>query len=137
MSKADELNQLASQATELVENLKTLQQRIGHYSSARDDLRSASAALSEMTSDLRLLTSRFQTVLQKLEQIDAVTLAAQVSDLGLRLEKVNTSLSAEVAEVAANLEKASQDQKSTHRLAVVGLVLLVAILGATIRMLVR
>jgi DNA repair exonuclease SbcCD ATPase subunit len=133
MNKPEGLSELASRAEELVTNLQELRQRIGHYGAAKEELRAATGALGDVTTELHSLTKQACEVLQKLDQLGAANLSSQLSVLGKRLDETHTKMDGGFANVAAKLAEASAQRTLIIRLLVVGGVLLLGLLGVSIR----
>lgn len=133
MGKADELKHLASQAEELVENLQKLQQRIGDYGAAREDLHTATESLVDLSAELQRVSKKANSIIQKLDQIDAVSLAKQLSAIGVRLEELGSALAVKVDSANARLEKTLVQQTTIKRISVLVLLCSVAIIALLAR----
>ena len=125
MNKSEELSQLASQAEELVTNLKTLTERIGHYGAAKDDLKNASQALVQLSGELEELTSQSKAILVKLDQLKTAELSAQLSSVSDKLEAGVQESRAAISEIAARQKKILFVGISTIMLLLVSILLIV------------
>lgn len=121
MSKSEELTQLASQAEELVANLKTLNERIGNYGAARDELKVASKALLELSHELTQLTSQSHQILSKLEQL-------KMAELFAKLSEIHGELMIRMVELKSSFESLYMQQKRSQYISFGTIVLVIVII---------
>ena len=82
MSKAQEISELAAQAGELVDNLKSLKERAGHYADATASLAEARAGLSKLVEETTHLAAISHQILHKLDQLGVAAILEGLEALG-------------------------------------------------------
>ena len=82
MSKAQEISDLAAQAGELVDNLKSLKERAGHYADATAALAEARAGLSKLVDETTRLAVLTHQTLNKLDQLGVASILDNLAALG-------------------------------------------------------
>ncbi len=82
MSKAQEISELATQAGELVDNLKSLKERAENYTTATTALAEARAGLSKLIDETSRLAALTHQTLHKLDHLGATSILENLEALG-------------------------------------------------------
>lgn len=111
MNKAQEISDLAEQARELVENLKALKERAGHYSTATASLDEARGRLGKLVEETGRLASATHQTLQKLDQLGVASIVERLTSLEAAQSERFERVREQVAEVQTQLASLEESQK--------------------------
>jgi hypothetical protein len=132
MSKAQEISELAAQAGELVDNLKSLKERAGHYADATAALAEARAGLSKLVDETTRLAILTHQTLHKLDQLGVASILESLEALGAAQRQVADQTREQNIELQARLTRLDAAQKLSRNLSIglaVGIIVLIVLIA--------
>lgn len=132
MSKAQEISDLAAQAGELVDNLKSLKERAGHYADATAALAEARAGLCKLVDETTRLALLTHQTLHKLDQLGVASIVESLDALGANQKQSADQAREQNTELQARLEKLDAAQKLSRNLSIglgVGIIVLLVLIA--------
>jgi hypothetical protein len=132
MSKAQEISDLAAQAGELVDNLKSLKDRAGHYAGATAALAEARAGLSKLVDETTGLAVLTHQTLHKLDQLGVASILERLEAVGAAQRQIADQAREQNAELQARLTRLDSAQKQSRNLSIslaVGIIILLVLIA--------
>ena len=132
MSKAQEISDLAAQAGELVDNLKSLKERAGHYANATAALAEARAGLSKLVDETTRLAVLTHQTLHKLDQLGVASILESLEALGAAQKQVADQALEQNTELQARLTELDAAQKLSRNLSIglgIGIIVLLVLIA--------
>jgi hypothetical protein len=132
MSKAQEISELAAQAGELVDNLKSLKERAGHYADATAALAEARAGLSKLVDETSRLAVLTHQTLHKLDQLGVASIIESLEALGAAQRQVADQAQEQNTKLLARLTQLDAAQKLNRNLSVglvAGIIILLVLIA--------
>lgn len=133
MSKSQEIVQLAEQARELVDNLKSLKERAGQYAQAKEELAVTRRELGKLIDETSRQAGVSHQILEKLDKISAGSMLDQLSSIHSTQNILQMESREWNAAAKSQLERVEAAQKTNRLLAITILVIVLVTLALTFR----